>query len=141
MNRSILIAAVIISVICIAVVGLAIAASSYWVNGTNSVSGIPLLAAASPTPTPTPTSTSTPTEPQIISAYLTANDTLDGEYIFFRGNTLHLVALLNVTVVTDVQLYNNDVLITTAQSDAAGIATFDRVVNNPYNYTVKVWNP
>ena len=118
-------------------VGIVAATGVLWVPSKNNLEGNPL------TPTPVPTATPTPTpvpEPQIVSATLTGNDTLNGEYIFFRGDTLHITVTCNATGIRDINLYNIGSYIATAQTNAAGIAVFDRVVNNPYNYTATIYN-
>jgi len=104
------------------------------------------LPTATPTPKPTasPTASPSPTaKPNVVGAVLTANDTdSQGHYIFLKGNTLHLVATLNSTQSgLEVDLINNEALIATATTTTTGIVTFDRVVNNPYNYYVNVINP
>jgi len=121
-----------------------VVAAGIWVNSTNAISGTPLTPNPTPTPTPVPTASPTPTpipSPTIISASLTANDTSGTEYIFYKGDTLHITATQNVSVSTQVQLYNFANLLETKTSNSEGVTEFFRVVSNPYNYTVKVYNP
>ena len=135
-------AGLIILVIASLLVASVTAASFLWVPSDNNLEGTPLDPAATPTPTPTPTSTPEP-EPEnnIVGAVLTGNDTdAEGNYIFFRGDTLHITVTCNGTGIRDVQLYNKAALIDTKQTSAAGTVHFYRIVNNAYNYTVKVYN-
>ncbi len=128
--------------ILVLTVGGVAASGILWVPGNNAIAGTPLTPTPTPTASPTPSPSPSPTpRPTIVGATLTANDTnTAGTYIFFRGNTLHITVTCNGTGVRDIQLYNNAAFIETKQTSTAGVAHFYRVVNNPYNYTVKVYN-
>ena len=121
-------------------VGIVAATGVLWVPSTNNLEGEPLTPTPIPTATPAPPTPTPVPEPQIASAVLTGNDTVDGEYIFFRGDTLHITVTCNMTGIRDVNLYNFGNYIATAQTNAAGTASFDRVVFNPYNYTATIYN-
>lgn len=131
----------IVSVIAtILIIGTVAAATILYVPGDNSLEGTPLDPVASTSPTPTATPTPTP-EIEYVSAHLTANDTADGTYIFYKGDTLAITATTNKTGVYEINLYNKGVLLDTQNTNADGIVTFIRSpVNNPYVYTVTVKN-
>ena len=84
-----------------------------------------------PQPTPTPTATESPTPP-IAELHLTGNNTDP----FYKGDVCHMEATLTPAEAgVTVTLYNNGNEITTALTNSSGVATFDRVCNNPFDFT------
>ncbi len=132
---------IVAAISCLIIIPLAVYASITYVPTDNNLEHLDPLPTYTPTATTTPTATPTPTiETQVIGGTITGNDTdTNGDYIFHKGDTMHIIVQTNSTIPgREVQIFNNDNFVISIYTDATGKAECFRTVNNPYNYIGKI---
>lgn len=122
-----------IAIVLLAVTGIVVAATILKNPVDENQSDTPLT----PTPTPSPTASPTPSPtpvPSPTEIHLSSNLT-KGHY--YKTDTLRLTAQLNQPVAgINITLYNFDLPVTSALSDSAGKAVFNRNPQYFFNYSV-----